>query len=162
MAQLAYLGAHSFDFTSFQATPDKAGTHFVSVHADSGDDYVDVDGRMPGGWNGGNVELVLYFASTSTASGNVKWDVQVERLANDGTAITASSFDVVTSATSAVGTPTVGSLSYATITVSSGNMDGLLAGEYFRIRIQRDTTDALDTLTGDAVLLGLSLNEAAP
>ena len=161
MSQLVYLGAHTFDFTSFQATPDKAGTHLTSVHADSGDDYVDVDGRMPEAWDEGNVDVILYFASTSTASGNVKWDVQFERLADNGTAITGTSFSTVSTTTSAVGTPTVGSLSYATIGSISA-LDGLQAGEYFRMRIQRDTTDAADTLTGDAALLGVSIDESTP
>lgn len=153
---LGYISAHDFDFSQAEATPDKVGSHFCAVFADSGDDFIHMDGFMPQAYDGASVQFKIFFASPTTASGNVKWDLQVERLANNGTAITADSFDVVTSTTKGVGTPTVASLAYGIITVTSGNMDGVVAGEYFRLKLIRDTTDAADTLTGDAVVLGVA------
>ena len=50
-------------------------------------------------------------------------------------------------------------LQYTEIAFSNAQIDGLLAGEAFRLRVSRDATNGADTMAGDAELFGIELRE---
>jgi hypothetical protein len=104
---------------------------------------------------GSGIKVRLHWAATSATSGNCVWGVQLERMNTDmdsdsfATAVTATS---VTNGTS--GIPTVTELTVATI-------DGLLAGEPYRLKVYRDAANGSDTMTGDAELVAVEVRSAA-
>jgi len=97
-------------------------------------------------------------AAVGVVAGSVKWNAAWERANLLGLDIDTESFAAaksVTTATSAVS----GQLSRTTITFTSAEADGLLAGEDYRLQIVRDANAAGDTLVGLASLLNVSIVE---
>lgn len=90
---------------------------------------------------------VSWAAATAT-TGNVVWLVAIERL-DTGTDIDADSFATAQTATTAT-LGTSGFTQRTTITFTNAQADTIVAGEPFRIRVQRDAANASDTMTGDA------------
>jgi hypothetical protein len=98
---------------------------------------------------------LAWMASTAT-SGNCRWGVQIERCTTD---LDADSFDTATEATEAAnGTSGIATLTSITVTA----IDGLTAGDTFRIKVFRNADDATnDTMTGDAELIAVEIRSAA-
>ena len=95
MARLLQLfSAHQADFFQDNAFPDKTQTtgHFGAVFEDSGDPFAAWDGRLPPTYNGLNLTVILHWASLTTTTGGCVWDVALEKLDEDGQAITSSGF----------------------------------------------------------------------
>lgn len=110
-------------------------------------------------YGGGGITVYLQWAAASATSGNVKWNAQIERLAEAGDDLDADSFAAAQTVT-ATTNGTSGVLDYAAIVFTSGaQMDSLAVGESYRIKITRDAADAADTMTGDAELLAVEIKE---
>ena len=98
---------------------------------------------------------VWWMADTAT-TGNVRWAASFE---NTGTDLGADSFDTAVEVTSA-GAATSGIETVAQITVTT--IDGLTAGDRFRLRINRKAADATnDTMAGDAQLVAVEVRGVA-
>jgi hypothetical protein len=95
------------------------------------------------------------WSAASATSGSVRWGVQFMRLNTD---IDSDSFDfaseVTTATASTSGVPAVTSITATAI-------DGISAGDAYRVRIYRDVSDASDTVTGDAELISVEIRSAA-
>ena len=102
------------------------------------------------------LEIRLAWMATSATSGNCRWGVQIERCTTD---LDADSFDTATEATGAAnGTSGIATLTSITVTA----IDGITAGDTFRIRVFRNADDATnDTMTGDAELIAVEVRSAA-
>jgi hypothetical protein len=102
------------------------------------------------------LQIRLAWMATSATSGNCRWGVQIERCTTD---LDADSFDTATEATGAAnGTSGIATLTSITVTA----IDGLTAGDTFRIRVFRNADDATnDTMTGDAELIAIEVRSAA-
>jgi len=96
---------------------------------------------------------ITWTAATAT-SGNCRWGAQWMRCNTD---IDSDSFDTATEATTTT-SGTSGIPSVTSITCTS--IDSLAVGEMYRLKIYRDTTDAADTMTGDAELLTVEARTA--
>ena len=98
----------------------------------------------------------LHWMATSATSGNVRWGVQFERSNTD---LDADSFDTAVEATAAAN-GTSGILTTTAITVTT--IDGITAGDVFRLKVFRNADDATnDTMTGDAELVAVEVRSAA-
>jgi hypothetical protein len=102
------------------------------------------------------LQIRLSWMATSATSGNCRWGVQVERANTD---LDSDSYDTAAEAHSAAnatsGIPTLTEITLTTI-------DGLTAGDTFRIRVFRNADDATnDTMTGDAELIAVEVRSAA-
>jgi hypothetical protein len=98
---------------------------------------------------------VWWMADTAT-TGNVRWAASFE---DTGTDLDADSFDTAVEVTSA-GAATSGIETVAQITVTT--IDGLAAGDRFRLRINRKAADATnDTMAGDAQLVAVEVRGVA-
>lgn len=94
----------------------------------------------------------LLWTSTSGTTGNCRWGVQFEKMT---TSIDTDSFDTATELNSSAPT-TAGVPKITDITCTS--IDGLVAGDFFRLKVYRDSSDtANDTMAGDAELIGIEL-----
>ena len=105
---------------------------------------------------GSGLIVRLSWMATTATSGNVRWGVQFERSNTD---LDADSFDTAVEATAAAN-GTSGILTTTAITVTT--IDGITAGDVFRLKVFRNADDATnDTMTGDAELVAVEIRSAA-
>jgi hypothetical protein len=105
---------------------------------------------------GSGLIVRLHWMATTATSGNVRWGVQFERSNTD---LDADSFDTAVEATAAAN-GTSGILTTTAITVTT--IDGITAGDVFRLKVFRNADDATnDTMTGDAELVAVEVRSAA-
>lgn len=116
--------------------------------------------EMPATYTGsGTLKADIFYMMASATSGSVDFDVLVEAItAADAVDLdSASSFDSANSGDQTV-PATAGYLGQLTITLS--NKDSVAAGDYVRIKLERDADDSTnDTATGDARVLLVVIRE---
>lgn len=110
----------------------------------------------------GTITTVITYRAASATTGSVRWQAALEAI-TDGDATdtdTASSFDTANSAGATV-PGTAGHIDQISITMT--NADSIAAGDYCRLRINRDAdgTSGTDDATGDAQILAVELRDAA-
>ena len=99
----------------------------------------------------------LWWMADTATSGNVRWGVSFE---DTGTDNDADSFSAVTQANGAAN-GTSGIETVTTITATSGNIDGIAAGDRYRLKVTRIADDATnDTMLGDAQLVAVEVRAA--
>jgi hypothetical protein len=98
---------------------------------------------------------LLWMATTAT-TGNCRWGVQVERANTDLDSDSyATAAEAHTAAPATSGIPTLTEITLTTI-------DGLTAGDTYRLKVYRKADDATnDTMTGDAELIAVEIRSAA-
>ena len=104
---------------------------------------------------GSGLKIRLHWASETQTSGDVCWDVSLERMTTD---IDSDSFDTVASAT-ATTSGTSGILTVTEITLTT--IDSVTAGDGFRLKVTRDADNGADTMTDDAELVLCEVRSAA-
>lgn len=114
-------------------------------------------GEMPLHYGGGGVTVTLRWTADAT-TGTVAWSVAFERMSDGTTDIDSDSF-ATAQVTSAVTVPsTSGVIGVCTVAISDGaNMDGVTAGDLFRLNVQRGL--GTDTATGNVQLHSVSIKE---
>lgn len=143
------------------ATLDTRNGHPVLDFDGATDEEAVFTGYLDGAvYDGGGLTLDLYVMFTSATSGNARWQAGIERM-DAGLDLDADSFAAFKSA---AGNPnaTTGIWTKATITFTSGaEMDSVVAGEPFRLKIRRDAdgTSGTDDVTTDAEVLLAVLKE---
>jgi hypothetical protein len=116
-------------------------------------EYAVWTGLIPEGFNmtGGLKARITWKLDTGTPSGNVVWAAQIER---GNTDLRSDSWDSAHTATGAAN----GAAGIATTTeITLTNVDGVQAGENFRVRIYRDASAGADTAAFDAELMLLEI-----
>lgn len=148
-----FAPGHNQPPASAYATFDTRNSALVLDFDDATDESAVFVGVIPEGavLTSGIIASVRWMATTAT-SGNVRWRVAFER---GNTDLDSDSFDTATEATGA----TNGTSGIATTTeIAATNIDSLVAGDTFRVRITRVGTDGTnDNMSGDAELRGLEL-----
>jgi hypothetical protein len=114
-------------------------------------------GIIPEGANlASGIAAYLHWKSTDQTSGNVRWRVEFERGNTDAD---SDSYDTATEGTSAANA-TSGISTVATITCTA--IDGIVAGDQYRVRVSRVGNDATnDTMANDAELVAVELRGVA-
>ena len=104
------------------------------------------------------VTVYLHWMATSATSGTIGWLVAFERMGDGGTDMNSDSFasDQTVVAETVDGTAGIMDVSSVAVT-KGGNMDSVVAGDSFRLRITRDV--ASDTAAGDAELIAVEIRE---
>jgi len=93
----------------------------------------------------------LRWMATTATSGNAIWGVQFERTSGSAT---SDSFDTRTFATASTAASS-GNVNVTTFTTTA--IDGLAAGDLFRLRVFRSGSATADNMTGDAELIAVEL-----
>ena len=101
------------------------------------------------------LSITLIWTASTATSGACVWDASLERMTTD---IDTDSFDTAASIT-ATTNATSGVPNYSTITLTT--IDSLTAGDGFRLKINRDANNANDTMTGDAELIAVEVQQVA-
>jgi hypothetical protein len=109
-------------------------------------------------YGGSGITVRLLWAALTATTGNVKWGAAFERLQVGTDVLTTDSFAAEKTAV-ATTNGTAGVATSTTIAFTNSEIDGLLVGEPFRLRIQRLGSDGSDTMTDEAQLLGIELYE---
>lgn len=146
---------------SAYATLDLRNSHPTLDFDGNTDEEAVFTGILPRRYAGGGLTVYTWWAFTSATSGSLRVQGAFERIDAGTLDIDADSFASFNSAgATAPGTSGVTVLCTLTFT-SGGEMDGLLAGELFRLKIRRDAdaTSGTDDITSDAELLGIEIKE---
>jgi hypothetical protein len=109
-------------------------------------------GKMPSQYAGNQMTLTIYFTST-VGGGNIVWRGIWERGTHD---LDTDSLDAAKDVTAA-GPTNPGEIRTATLTFTSAEADDVVAGDWFRLIVQRVGNSGSDTNTGFGFLLGLEI-----
>lgn len=101
------------------------------------------------------IKVIIKWTAATATSGNCRWGAEWEK---EGTDIDSDSFATPTE----VSTPTSGTSGVINTTeITCTTIDSLAAGDAFRLRIYRDSSDTInDTMTGDAELIVVEIRTA--
>jgi hypothetical protein len=144
---------------SAPATLDLRNEHPVLDFDSAAPESARFSGAIPSHYGGGGLNVVVAWAATSATSGDVVWSAAFERHAAGDADFDADGFGAAQSAVGAA--PAVsGALRYTTIAIDGADLDDAAAGEHFRLRIARVADDASDTMSGDAELVSVEIQEA--
>jgi hypothetical protein len=105
---------------------------------------------------GSGLKIRLHWMATSATSGDVVWDVSLERMNTD---LDSDSFDTIASGTAAATNGTSGILTVTEITLTT--IDSVTAGDGYRLKITRDADNGSDSMSGDAELVVCEVRSAA-
>ena len=141
------------------ATLDLRNNHPVLDFDDTTDESADFEGVMPRNYAGGGVTVYLHYADTAIA-GVLIWEAAFERIGDGSQDIDSDGFAATQTSGSLTVPATSGNVDIISIAFTDGaQMDSVAVGEAFRLRINRDANNVLDTLVGDAELLFAELKE---
>lgn len=120
---------------------------------------IDFEALLPRNYGGNGLTVALVWSAATATSGDTRWLVSFERHQADATDIDSDNF-ATAQAVNATAPTTNGARSYDTIAFTDGaQIDSLAVGESFRLRVQRDATNAADTMVGDAELARIEIKE---
>ena len=133
--------------------------HTILDFDDTTDESAEFGPFMPRHYDGGGLTVTLGWMATTATTGNVVWDVAFKSVSDDADDLDTKAFAAVNSVTATTASAS-GEVAYDTVTFTDGaDMDSVAAGEYFRMRITRDANNASDTMSGDAELIFVEIQE---
>lgn len=142
------------------ATLDLRNYHLVLDFDDTTDEAVVFKFYLPSYYSGGGLTVEIFASFTSATSGNVVWEAAIERVTDSNQDIDSDGFASAQSSGAVAVPGTSGHVKKFTITFTNGaQMDSLAAGEWGRIKINRDANNASDTASGDAELWSVTIKE---
>jgi hypothetical protein len=138
---------------------DTRNNHLVWDFDAATNEILDFETLLPRNYAGGGLTVTLVWSATTATTGAARWLASFERHQGETTDIDADSF-ATAQAVNATAPSTNGARSYDEIAFTDGaQIDSLAAGESFRLRIERDATNAADTMVGDAELARVEIRE---
>jgi len=140
------------------ATLDLRNQHPVLDFDAAAAEYAIFSGVLPRNYAGGGVKVCLHYAMTSAVEGDIDWAVVFERIGDQQQDIDDDGFAGAQVVADTVVPGTSGLVDVVEIPFTDGaEMDGLLVGEGFRLKVQRNAPP--DTAAGDAELLFVEIKE---
>lgn len=146
---LIFVPAGNEPPTSNFATLDLRNVHPVLDYDDATNEDAVFSGVMPEHYAAGGLTIDIGYSMSTATSGDVDWDIQLERIGDQQLDIDSDSFAAANSVDNTTVPGTSGNVDVVTITFTDGaDMDSIVAGELFRLKLTRDGVS--DTATGDA------------
>jgi hypothetical protein len=156
---LVFTPLHNEPPASDYATLDVRNEHPVLDFDAANEESAVFSGVLPRHYSGGGITVYLHVAFSSATSGNSVWQVAFERIGIEHQDMDADSFAAAKQIDISAGAPSgqilTGSVAYG----HGADMDGLLAGEGFRLKVTRNADDGDDDAAGDAELRFVELKE---
>lgn len=122
-------------------------------------EYLDFYGQMTSSYSSGGITVQIKWSALTATTGSARWEAAFRRVADDAEDLdVAQTYDYngVTSTTANV----AGEVKYATITFTNGaDMDSVVAGDMFVLRVRRVHSDAGDTIAEDCQLHYIVIQE---
>lgn len=114
---------------------------------------------LPRNYGGGGITVYITASMVSATSGTLGWTIEIERIGAAQQDLDSDGFASAQTITAATVDGTSGNTITLNVAISNGaNMDSVAAGEWFRLRLKRDTTN--DSATGDAEFIGGEIKES--
>jgi hypothetical protein len=156
---LIFTPLHNEPPSSNPATLDIRNQHPTLDFDDTTNEDAVFSAVMPRSYAGTTgLTVYIHYAMTSATSGDVDWDVSIERIGDQQLDIDSDSFAAVNSIDNTTVPGTSGNVDIVNVTFTDGaDMDLVAVGEAFRLKVTRDA--ASDTATGDAELLRVEIKE---
>lgn len=112
---------------------------------------------MPQGASFSNgIDARIFFRAAGGVTGGVVWNAAFE---SGNSNLSSDAWTTGINSSGALANGTLGKLTVATITFNSGEIGGITAGDFFRLRLSRVALDAADTMTGDAQFAALEIRQ---
>lgn len=154
----AYSIRNGHPCMEFPASEEDAADGDATVY----DDSVDFVLRVPSTFStSNNLQVDWVWSAEGATSGNVVWIVEVEAFGPALIDLDSDSFDTAQTVTTAT-SGTDGNTVTSSIQFTVAEFDGVAAGNLVRIRLTRNSNEALDTLAVRAQVYGMSVEEEAP
>ncbi len=113
---------------------------------------------LPRSYDGGGLTVYLHVSMTAATTGNTDWDASFERVGDQVLDIDTDSFAGVQSTDDTTVPGTSGLVDVIAIAFTDGaQMDSLLKGEQFRLKVTRDAVS--DTASGYAEITKVEIKE---
>ena len=122
---------------------------------DDTQEYMDFYCVMPSHYSGSTgITVKIVFSAAEAASDVVAWQAALRRVADDAEDLDTTAHTYVYNEVIATAPSVIGEVAYDSITFTDGaDMDSVVAGDYFILRVTRDPTPSSGTdVTGDASL----------
>lgn len=114
---------------------------------------------MPQHYDGSGLTVKLHYAMSSAIADDVVFDVAIEKIGDESQDIDLDGFAAVQSVTDTV-PATSGHVGIATVTFTDGaQMDNVVIGDAYRIKVTRDADNAADDAAGDMELVAIEIRE---
>jgi len=151
-----------FDATSPAAPIETAGSNFPvrGLAFDASADEIVYFALRAINYGSGDWTLEVDWYADTASSGGVTWSTQVAAITpnTDSQDIETDTFDTAdTGDDTHLGT-TGQRLHRATVTMQSANLDSVAADDWVTVKLFRDVSDANDDMTGDAIVVGLTIS----
>lgn len=143
------------------ATLDTRNSHPTLDFDGATDEEAVFTGVLPTQYSGLGLDINTWWSFTSATTGSLRVQAAIERIDVSSLDIDADSFAAFQSA-GGTAPGTSGQAIKVTVQLSSGaNMDSLVAGEMFRLKIRRDAdgTSGTDDIASDAELVAIEIQE---
>lgn len=136
---------------------DVRNSHPVLAFHESNTETIYLSEILPRNYAGGGITVYLHWAAATATTGTVGWLIAVERVGTtQDTDSNGFASDQTITAATVPGTS--GVLAITNVGITNGaNMDSVVVGEGFRLKITRDVAN--DTATGDAHLFWVEIKE---
>lgn len=142
------------------ATLDLRNYHLVLDFDDTTDEAAVFKFYLPPYYSGGGLTVEIFASFTSATSNNVVWEAAIERVTDSNQDIDSDGFASAQSSGAVAVPGTSGHVKKFTVAFTSGaQMDSLAAGEWGRLKINRDANNGSDNATGDAELWSVTIKE---
>lgn len=133
----------------------------VRLFDDAAIEVMDYKCRLVG-YDGGGITIQLPWSADTATTNEVRWNAGIRRFDDNAEDLDTSHSYAFNFTDSTAPTTSTGKVRYATITFTDGaDMDLLVNGELFILRIRREATHANDDMAGDAELWAVSGFETA-
>jgi len=153
-----FTALHNEPPSSNYATIDFRNGHPVLDFDDSTNESAVLSDIMPRNYAGGGITVYLHFAMSSATSGDVDWDVSLERIGDQQQDLDSDGFAAVNSVDNTTVPGTSGNVDIVSVAFTDGaDMDSIAVGEGFRVKVTRDASS--DTAAGDAELRFVEIKE---
>jgi len=117
-------------------------------------------GVLPNNYSGGGITIYLHWAASTATSGNVIWQSSFEYISDGSNDIDSDSFATAVTWSAAATSGTSGIVTVSSQAHTNGaQIDSIVAGGSFRLKIERLGSDGSDTMAGDAELVAVELQE---
>jgi hypothetical protein len=155
-----FFTPHRAEFpSSTYATHDERNDRNVLDFSDAADEYCYFVGKLADNYDGGGVDVTIYFMMSTATGSNVELAVAFEKLTT-GEDYDSDSFAAEQTTTEAVpGTSGHMDMGGAISFTDGAQMDSVGAGDLFRLKVKRKGSHANDTASGDLELLAVDVVE---
>lgn len=154
-------GPKAADYFEGGAFPDKTATtgHFIAVMPQTGSPFLNWPVHMPTDYDDTkDTKLQVGWFSVSVTTGSIRLKAEFQRLVPGGVAFTSTVFGTAKSVTKTVN-GTLATLTIADIILTNADLGTLVKNDWGRLKVTRDTGHAGDTMVGDALFYGWTMNQ---